>query len=368
MANGEWGVGGVGVGVGGRERRWPVGHIHVFAPLPSCPASGRASTSLRRSAVMAGTSPAMTAGRTPCRREGGHDAVPSPPHPHPHPPHSPFAIRHSPLAKPTPTPSWLVPPRRSFYPTPTGGRRSTGGGWVWHGIGSGSGGAASAWTRKASIRGRCCSMSCGCRSAASAPRKAARRATAAPARWRSDGSGTGGCGTSRQRLHPAARPGGRRRDRDRRGPRRGGPAPRPGRHGRHHGSQCGFCAPGIVMSLFALYQEAPRPVSREVANDALAGNLCRCTGTCRPIVDAALEACAERGAGRLRGGPSRHGRAPRAQPDAEGVFVGDAGRFFSAPASEAALARLCRAPGRDARRRFDRRRPASPKASPRSRR
>ncbi len=59
----------------------------------------------------------------------------------------------------------------------------------------------------------------------------------------------------------------------------------------HHGSQCGFCTPGIVMSLFALYHEAPRPVSRETINDALAGNLCRCTGY-RPIVDAALSVCA----------------------------------------------------------------------------
>src|SRR5213080_1429162 len=52
-----------------------------------------------------------------------------------------------------------------------------------------------------------------------------------------------------------------------------------------HGSQCGFCTPGFVMSLFALYKSASRP-SRTDINDALAGNLCRCTGY-RPIVDAA---------------------------------------------------------------------------------
>jgi xanthine dehydrogenase small subunit len=52
-----------------------------------------------------------------------------------------------------------------------------------------------------------------------------------------------------------------------------------------HGSQCGFCTPGFVMSLFALYKSAQKP-SRRVINDALAGNLCRCTGY-RPIVDAA---------------------------------------------------------------------------------
>jgi xanthine dehydrogenase small subunit len=52
-----------------------------------------------------------------------------------------------------------------------------------------------------------------------------------------------------------------------------------------HGSQCGFCTPGFVMSLFALYKSAAQP-DRSAVNDALAGNLCRCTGY-RPIVDAA---------------------------------------------------------------------------------
>jgi xanthine dehydrogenase small subunit len=54
-----------------------------------------------------------------------------------------------------------------------------------------------------------------------------------------------------------------------------------------HGSQCGFCTPGFVMSLFALYKTNPTPTRTEVA-DALSGNLCRCTGY-RPIVDAAQE-------------------------------------------------------------------------------
>lgn len=57
-----------------------------------------------------------------------------------------------------------------------------------------------------------------------------------------------------------------------------------------HASQCGFCSPGFVMSLVALHQEAAAP-SRECIDEALAGNLCRCTGY-RPIVDAAVEACA----------------------------------------------------------------------------
>jgi xanthine dehydrogenase small subunit len=53
-----------------------------------------------------------------------------------------------------------------------------------------------------------------------------------------------------------------------------------------HGSQCGFCTPGFVMSLFALYQTSAQACSRAEAQTALAGNLCRCTGY-RPILDAA---------------------------------------------------------------------------------
>jgi len=53
-----------------------------------------------------------------------------------------------------------------------------------------------------------------------------------------------------------------------------------------HGSQCGFCTPGFVMSLFALYKTNPNPTRVEI-DDALAGNLCRCTGY-RPIIAAAV--------------------------------------------------------------------------------
>ena len=56
-----------------------------------------------------------------------------------------------------------------------------------------------------------------------------------------------------------------------------------------HGSQCGFCTPGFVMSLFGLYQSCQgQPVSRNQAQAALSGNLCRCTGY-RPILDAAQQ-------------------------------------------------------------------------------
>ncbi|WP_028669329.1 xanthine dehydrogenase small subunit [Saccharospirillum impatiens] len=54
----------------------------------------------------------------------------------------------------------------------------------------------------------------------------------------------------------------------------------------HHGSQCGFCTPGFVMSLFALYHSDVQP-SRDAVLTALSGNLCRCTGY-RPIIDAGM--------------------------------------------------------------------------------
>ncbi|MBJ9977744.1 xanthine dehydrogenase small subunit [Pseudomonas sp. S75] len=56
-----------------------------------------------------------------------------------------------------------------------------------------------------------------------------------------------------------------------------------------HGSQCGFCTPGFVMSLFALQKNSDGP-DRHQAHEALAGNLCRCTGY-RPILDAAERSC-----------------------------------------------------------------------------
>jgi len=52
-----------------------------------------------------------------------------------------------------------------------------------------------------------------------------------------------------------------------------------------HGSQCGFCTPGFVMSLYEMYRNNPE-ASRQEIDDALAGNLCRCTGY-RPIIAAA---------------------------------------------------------------------------------
>ncbi|MCG8443275.1 MAG: xanthine dehydrogenase small subunit [Caulobacterales bacterium] len=68
-----------------------------------------------------------------------------------------------------------------------------------------------------------------------------------------------------------------------------------------HGSQCGFCTPGFVMSLFALHEQ---PAGEETPNpaDVVAGNLCRCTGY-GPILDAARDVVA------ARSGAARHADA-----------------------------------------------------------
>lgn len=61
----------------------------------------------------------------------------------------------------------------------------------------------------------------------------------------------------------------------------------------NNGSQCGYCTPGIVMSLFALYKNHHQP-EKEVIEDSLTGNLCRCTGY-KPIIEAAKQACIHHG-------------------------------------------------------------------------
>jgi aerobic-type carbon monoxide dehydrogenase small subunit (CoxS/CutS family) len=56
----------------------------------------------------------------------------------------------------------------------------------------------------------------------------------------------------------------------------------------HHGLQCGFCTPGILMSLTECLRDNPRPTEAEI-RDVLSGHLCRCTGY-QNIVAAALDA------------------------------------------------------------------------------
>ena len=61
----------------------------------------------------------------------------------------------------------------------------------------------------------------------------------------------------------------------------------------HHALQCGYCTPGFLVTVYELLAENPAPTEQEV-REALAGNLCRCTGYVN-IVKAVLDA-----AGRLR--------------------------------------------------------------------
>ena len=63
----------------------------------------------------------------------------------------------------------------------------------------------------------------------------------------------------------------------------------------HHGLQCGFCTPGMLMTLTEFLRDHPAPDEASV-REALTGNICRCTGY-QGIVDAALAA-----AKTLRGG------------------------------------------------------------------
>ena len=102
-----------------------------------------------------------------------------------------------------------------------------------------------------------------------------------------------------------------------------------------HGSQCGFCTPGIVMSLFALWlnEDAPSVLRIE---DALAGNLCRCTGY-EPIIAAAQRMYASGG-----NRPDRNTVTARLRDLADDdtlALSGLGGRFF-APATIVGLADL----------------------------
>ena len=106
-----------------------------------------------------------------------------------------------------------------------------------------------------------------------------------------------------------------------------------------HGSQCGFCTPGFVVSLYALYLDRRMAPSRGEIDMCLAGNLCRCTGY-GPIADAAS---------RMYELPLPEWDELRRAGDASGlrgisdrqtVRLEGNGRIFYAPASEDSLASL----------------------------
>lgn len=112
-----------------------------------------------------------------------------------------------------------------------------------------------------------------------------------------------------------------------------------------HGSQCGFCTPGFVMSLFALYKNNPEP-SRVQIDEALAGNLCRCTGYA-PIITAAqtmyrLPSAADDWLRQAAGGTDDAVRIEHLKNIQAGspLQTGRDGRVFFAPQSLAELIEL----------------------------
>jgi xanthine dehydrogenase small subunit len=112
-----------------------------------------------------------------------------------------------------------------------------------------------------------------------------------------------------------------------------------------HGSQCGFCTPGFVMSLYALLHDGT-PAGEEPARRALAGNLCRCTGY-RPILEAAarMRDLPPNGRGLARDDGARRARVAGLARKT-GLRYAAAGRRWYAPASLAEFdAALAEAPG-----------------------
>ncbi len=110
---------------------------------------------------------------------------------------------------------------------------------------------------------------------------------------------------------------------------------------KHHGSQCGFCTPGIVMSLFTLYHRPERTEApaRGAINDCLAGNLCRCTGY-RPIVEAAREALAGPADDAFTASSGSTGGLLQFLSDRQDIFIGTNDAFFAAPRTVEALSAL----------------------------
>ena len=106
-----------------------------------------------------------------------------------------------------------------------------------------------------------------------------------------------------------------------------------------HASQCGFCTPGFVMSLFTLYHTGRR-ADRTTVNDWLAGNLCRCTGY-RPIADAALACCTGEADDAYTKCAAETASLLAELSDDADLFAGNDDTFFAAPATENALAALC---------------------------
>jgi xanthine dehydrogenase small subunit len=108
-------------------------------------------------------------------------------------------------------------------------------------------------------------------------------------------------------------------------------------------SQCGFCTPGFVMSLFALDHAGGRPQRAEI-DVALAGNLCRCTGY-GPIIAAARQIAEEAGSDRFAQTEAETVRKLRALPNGSVALDYDGRRYFAPTSSDELAELLARHPG-----------------------
>jgi xanthine dehydrogenase small subunit len=107
---------------------------------------------------------------------------------------------------------------------------------------------------------------------------------------------------------------------------------------RTDGSQCGFCTPGFVMSLYALYLNDRDPGLDEI-NEALAGNLCRCTGY-GPIIEAARQMSRDAASATATEAALRSAEQLSAAPASAGIAAEFAGRRYFAPKTAGDLAAL----------------------------
>ena len=97
------------------------------------------------------------------------------------------------------------------------------------------------------------------------------------------------------------------------------------------GTQCGFCTPGFVMALHAL-RHSGETITDEVIHDALAGNLCRCTGY-RSIVDAAHAACS------IAANDTSGGNDDSIRPQASDAYTAEGQSYFAPKSVDALVAR-----------------------------
>ena len=100
-----------------------------------------------------------------------------------------------------------------------------------------------------------------------------------------------------------------------------------------HASQCGFCTPGFVMSLYGLWMENPKPSITEIEK-ALQGNLCRCTGYAAIIRAAkAISTIGDLGTDPLFAERDRIAGELASLQDGRRVVIGDGSELFMLPAS-----------------------------------